>query len=100
MPTNRPCRNWSKWRAGRHKRSARARHAAEIRWQRHHAAQPTREIRRIAVTIRDSHRPMTVLRATQHDQGGGQWSRLRIQGSHGRPVSRHGLAMRIAAALL
>ena len=93
-------RNWRKWREGKEKRSELARRAAETRWARVHAEAPLRERRVIEITIRDSHRMRTVIRAEQLQDEEGRWSRLRVEGSKGRPVGRHGLGLRVAAAVL
>lgn len=67
----------------------------------HSKEQPEpRETRVIEITIRDSHRPMTIIRARQEEGIDGQWGRLRIEGCEGRPVGRNGLGKRIAAAVL
>ena len=72
------------------KRAAKARkHEAET------AGLPVRESRVIEITIRDSHRPMTVIRATQteHEGVGSRW---RIAEYSGRPVGKTGLARLLA----
>lgn len=94
--------DWRKWNKGKRARSERASKAARARWEKEHSGkQPEpRETRHIEITIRDSHRPMTIIRAHQEQQDYGRWSRLRIEGSTSRPVSRNGMAKRIAAALL
>lgn len=93
-------RNWAQFWDKAQQRSKRAEYAARCRWDRYHASAPMRDSRVIEITIRDSHRPRTIIRAQQDQLDDGRWSRLRIDGSQGRPVSRHGLAQRIASALL
>lgn len=58
------------------------------------------ETRVIEITIRDSHRPMTIIRAKQIEKDDGRWSRLRVDGSTGRPIGRCGLGMKVASAVL
>jgi hypothetical protein len=69
----------AKWKAGSRARSDRARAAANVLWQRVHAAaaaEPERETRFVELTIRDSHRPLRVIRlqAEQSDHAWGRWA--------------------------
>ena len=59
-----------------------------------------REVRVIEIVIRDSHRPMTRMRAEQCQDDEGRWGRLRMEGGAGRPVGRRGLGERVARAVL
>jgi len=71
-------RNWKTFRCGAAARSERARRAATARWAAYHLAQadaPLRQTRVVEMTIRDSHRPMRVIRmaAEQTDRGWSRW---------------------------
>lgn len=61
---------------------------------------PPAESRTVEITIRDSHRPMQIFRATQFQLDSGAWSRFTIEGLRHRPVGRRGLALLLAEALL
>ena len=80
-------------RMGRASERARERRAAV-------SNEPVREVRGIEITIRDSHRPMTVIRVRQHQGDEGEWGRLRVEGMRMRPVGRAGLGRLVAAAVL
>lgn len=70
-------RNWRKWRKGAAHRSALARIAANARWEQHRAAlaaEPTRTIRVVELTVKDSHRPQRVIRM-EADERETTWSR-------------------------
>ena len=59
-------------------RSDRGQRGAEARWRKYHeklAGEPVRRDRVAEITIRDSHRPMTVIRLSREDMGEGQWGR-------------------------
>ena len=92
-------RNWRKWEENQAKRSKRASYAAQCRWQQYHADLPPRATRRIEIEMRDSHRPMQVIRAEQCEGNDGRWTRWRIDGCQCRPVASSGLARLIAEAL-
>ena len=89
-------RNWRKWEAGAARRSERARHAANARWETYHDAMPRRETRVVEITVRDSHRPLTRIRAEQFEDGDGRWSRWHVVGHAGRPRGKHGLGQLLA----
>jgi len=93
-------RNWKQYHAKKAARSEAGRRAANVRWERYHADMPERDVRNFRITIEDSHEPMRVIMARQVLLDNGRWSRLRVAGSRGRPVSRNGLAKRVAAALV
>jgi len=90
-------RNWRKYRSDKaqRKRSERAAHAARVRCERYHADLPVRQTRTVVITIRDSARPMSVIRATQHERMDGRWTRFYVEGFSGRPVSASGLGAMI-----
>jgi hypothetical protein len=71
-------RNWRTWKAKAKARSDLARRAAEARWAAYHEAQaddPIRQTRVVEMTIKDSHRPMRVIRmeAEQTERGWSRW---------------------------
>jgi hypothetical protein len=92
--------NWRKWHEGKAKRSAKARRAAEARWERHHAAlaaEPVRVPRVAEITIRDSCRPMMVVRL---ERQGTRWKIFQQGEQVGtRPVAASGLGMMLAKVL-
>jgi hypothetical protein len=75
---------WRKWHNTRAQRIERAQRAAEARWARaraHDDDAPARETRTVEIAIRDSHRPMEIVRLTRDDVGDGRWSRWRVAGA-------------------
>jgi ATPase subunit of ABC transporter with duplicated ATPase domains len=98
-------RDWQKWRAGAKARSARASRAAIARWDAVRAAragEPVRETRVTEITVRDSHRPMEIVRLQSEETRSG-WSRRRV--SHNgvslsiRPLGPSGIASLIAGLI-
>ena len=73
---------------------------ARKRWEVCRPDEPPRETRVIEITIRDSHRPMQIIRATQLQGDEGRGGRLRIDGIQARPVGRRGLGVIVAEAVL
>lgn len=72
-------RDWRKWRADSERRRHAARRAAQIRWDRHHAEQSdvvARATRSVELSIRDTHRPMRIIRmeAEEREHGWGRWA--------------------------
>jgi hypothetical protein len=103
-------RNWKKWREGAERRSAAARRAARIRWDREHEGMGTRRERVVRITIEDSAQPRQVIvgRLVEGDEG--KWGRFRLEGlvtraadgtvTSARPVGVMGLARVVAMAVL
>lgn len=58
------------------------------------AGLPVRQTRVVEITIRDSHRPVTVLRLEQHECGENKWTRWHGLGK--RPLSASGIARVLA----
>jgi hypothetical protein len=97
--------NWRKWNAGKRQRSDKARHAANTRWDRVRAAragEPVRETRVVELTIRDSHRPMRIVRL-QAEELERSWSRWAVsengQKIGNRRFGRNGIADLLARSL-
>lgn len=98
-------RNWRKWRSGNEQRSERARKAANARWDACRAANASEPIRRdrvVELTIRDTHRPMFIIRLQAHETPRG-WSRWQVT-ENGKQVGRrrwgtHAVAAMIARSL-
>jgi hypothetical protein len=70
----------SYWGKRKRKRSNRGQHGADCRWRKYHeklAGEPVRTDRVIEITIRDSHRPMTVIRLRREQNDEGRWGRWR-----------------------
>ena len=69
--------NWRTWNQKAAERSARASHAANVRWERYHAGieEPTRESRIVQIQITESHRPMQTIRLQAEEglRGWGRW---------------------------
>lgn len=87
----------SYWAKQKEKLSARGRLGASARWDRVHAAPvAVRESRVVEITIRDSHRPMELVRARREMDDVGIWGRWRVAGVAGRPVGPRGLGRLIA----
>jgi hypothetical protein len=73
-------RDWFKWQADKSRRSEIACKAATARWDAHHAAhagEPKRHSRVSELTIRDSHRPLQIIRIHRESKGHA-WSRGRV----------------------
>jgi len=100
MSTKPLCLGWRAARRDKEALSERARRAAKARWARYHDGLARRQGRHVKITIRDSHQPLIVIEATRTETDDGTWTRWRIKDSPRRPVGRHGLAQRLAAALM
>jgi hypothetical protein len=82
------------WRRKKERFSARGRKGAAVRWARAHAdSGPVRVSRWVEITIRDSHRPMEVIRARRDVDDEGRWGRWRVDDYQGRPLGARGLGM-------
>jgi hypothetical protein len=94
-------RNWQKWRENAAARSARATRAAEARWARYHAADdsPPRETRFVELTLRDSHRPMRIVRMEADETQRGEWGRWAVT-EDGQRIGRRRLGRSGIADLL
>ena len=93
--------NWIKWYADKDRRRESARKAANARWSAYHAAQagePQRHSRSTELTIRDSHRPMQIIRI-HRESIGHAWSRGRVY-INGRRVGHRAFGRTALAKLL
>ena len=94
-------RNWAKWRAEASARSERARRAAMARWDAECAArhdEPCRTSRVIEMVVRDSHRPMRLIRLEADDKGRA-WSRWKVT-ENGARVGRRRFGRTAIARLI
>jgi hypothetical protein len=94
-------RNWAKWREAKARRSAAGRAGANARWAAYHAAQagePVRQSRVTEITVRDSHRPMEIVRIVREPRDH-SWGRGRVE-VNGKPVGRRALGISGIARLL
>ena len=92
--------NWSEWHNTRDQRRERARLAAQARWALAHADMAlVRESRTVEIAIRDSHRPMDVVRLSREDLGNGRWSRWRVADAQLRPLGATGIGKLLARLL-
>jgi hypothetical protein len=94
-------RNWAKWHEAKARRSAAGRAGANARWAAYHAtqdAEPVRQSRVTEIVIRDSHRPMEVIRLTREPRGQ-TWSRA-IVTQNNQPVGRRAFGVSAISRLL
>ena len=94
-------RNWAKGREAKARRSAAGRTGAVARWTEYHAAQaaePVRQSRVTELTIRDTHRPMEIVRIVRQPRDH-SWGRGRVT-VNGRPVGRRAFGVSAIAQLL
>jgi|GEM_PF-3658755 len=83
----------SYWKRLKQKRLERSRKGVEARRRKREMANtglPLRQTRVVEITIRDSHRTMTVLRLEQHEGHEGKWTRWHGLGK--RPLGINGIA--------
>lgn len=94
-------RDWAKWRKDKARRSANASKAATARWKACHAAcsgEPLRESRKTELTIRDTHRPLQIVRIERQEIKRG-WSRGRVE-VNGQRVGRRTFGRTAIARLI
>lgn len=94
-------RDWAKWWEAKARRSAAGRAGATARWAAYHAAkadEPVRQSRVTEITIRDSHRPMEIVRIVRQPRAH-SWGRGRVT-VNGRPVGRRAFGVSAIARLL
>jgi len=97
--------NYRKWQAGKAKQTKRARAGADARWaavREARAEEPVRRTRVVELTIRDSHRPGTVVRLSA-EEGARGWGRWAVEQDGARIGKRRlgkaGIARMLAAFL-
>ena len=61
-----------------------------------HKNDAIRESRTVEITIRDSHRPMQIVKMRQDERGEGRWSRWTVEGLTCRPLGNTGIGKLIA----
>ena len=94
-------RDWAKWRKEKARRSAAGRAGANARWAAYHVAQdgePVRQSRVTELTIRDTHRPMEIVRIVRQPRDH-SWGRGRVT-VNSRPVGRRAFGISAIARLL